>query len=191
MKGILTLTILCSLIFITCKNEKTESERYDTLSVDSSGYISATQRQNSTVDSIIQPYVPEGNDERATSLNSVDKDSASPTSENETNILQDEKHQTYEGKYTLGADQNWYDDTFTITIEGNRLLYKKGNNTKSFEIENQGVYSRSDNGLVFNYQKYYLVNKNQYLLVSHRKEIKHKGVFYYRIIIDGQTQLAL
>ncbi|GGE67933.1 hypothetical protein EV200_108207 [Pedobacter psychrotolerans] len=98
---------------------------------------------------------------------------------------------TYYGKYTLGADQNWYSDTFTLTIDGNQLLYNKGNSVKNFEIKNQGVYSRTDNGIVFKYQKYYLVNKKQYLLVSHRKEIKHNGVFYYRIIIDGQTQLAL
>ncbi|QIL38097.1 hypothetical protein G7074_01670 [Pedobacter sp. HDW13] len=106
-------------------------------------------------------------------------------------ILSKQSSNAYYGKYTLGTDQNWYEDSFTITIDGNQLLYKKGNSVKNFEIKNQGIYSRTDNGTVFKYQKYYLVNKNQYLLVSHRKEIKHNGVFYYRIIIDGQTQLTL
>lgn len=191
MTAISTLAILSSLTFITCKSEKSNSKSYDTASVDSSGYISEVKKQKSTGDSIVELYSPNGNDEHSNSLNSIDANSVKPVIEEDLNTIKDENYQTYEGKYTLDANQNWYDDNFTIIIDGNQLLYKKGNNTKTFEIKNQGIYSRTDNGMVFKYQKYYLVNKNQYLLVSHRKEIKHNGVFYYRIIIDGQTQLAL
>ncbi len=102
-----------------------------------------------------------------------------------------QKSITYYGKYTLGADQKWYSDNFSLKIVSDQIIYKKDGGTKNFNAENQGIYSRKDNGIEFKYQKYYLPSKKIYMLISHKKEISHNNVSYYRIIIDGQTQLAL
>ncbi|MES2447305.1 MAG: hypothetical protein V4546_08995 [Bacteroidota bacterium] len=98
---------------------------------------------------------------------------------------------TYYGKYTLGNDKLWYSDSFTLTITSKQIIYTKNGNAKYLDMVNNGVYTRKDNGIEFRYQKYYLSNKDIYMLISKTKEIKHNGTFYYRIIIDGQTQLAL
>lgn len=102
-----------------------------------------------------------------------------------------QKSITYYGKYTLGEDQKWYSDNFSLEIVSDQIIYTKGGSTKNFNAENQGIYSRKENGIEFKYQKYYLPSKKIYMLISHKKEVKHNDVFYYRIIIDGQTQLAL
>ncbi|WP_448104609.1 hypothetical protein [Pedobacter panaciterrae] len=115
-----------------------------------------------------------------------------PSNQQELNSVEQLKQNyKYEGKFTLGTDQQWHADNFSLTIDNDQIHYKKDGNTKDFDAVNKGIYTRQERGIPFKYQQYYLSNKGIYLLISHTKEILHNGTYYYRIIIDGQTQLAL
>jgi hypothetical protein len=98
----------------------------------------------------------------------------------------------YDGQYTFDQQGRINSDVFTITVNTNQLIYEKNGNVKTFDIVYQGTYLREvQSGVKFKYHQFYLTNKKIYILISDRKEVKHLGTFYYRIIIDGQTQLAL
>lgn len=112
--------------------------------------------------------------------------------ESVSNIQPDQNSSTYYGKYTLGEDKIWYSDNFSMTVSKGQITYIKAGNTKYFDVIDEGVYTRKEReGITFTYQKYYLTSKRVYMLISHKKEVEHNGISYYRIIIDGQTQLAL
>ena len=115
-----------------------------------------------------------------------------PSNQQELNSIEQLKQDyKYKGKFTLGDDQQWHADNFSLTIDNDQIHYEKDGNIKDLDAINKGIYTRQEDGITFKYQQYYLPSKGTYLLISHTKEIKHNGAFYYRIIIDGQTQLAL
>lgn len=99
---------------------------------------------------------------------------------------------TYQGKFTMSTNGEIAADNFTLSVRKNVITYEKGGNLKTFDAIDQGVYIREPQpGVKFKYHKFYLTNQKMYLIISYNKEIKHNGVFYYRLTIDGQTQLAL
>jgi len=86
-----------------------------------------------------------------------------------------------------------------ITITNNRITVLRNGETKYWDVEYQGTMN-SDAGIVsksnsdkrpsFKYHVFYLTRHKVYFLISDEKMVKHGDRFYYRIVFDGQTQLA-
>lgn len=118
--------------------------------------------------------------------------SAELSNENLSKSQLNQNSKTYYGKYTQGEDKRWYSDNFSMTVNNGQVTYLKDGNKKYFDVIDEGIYTRKEQqGITFSYQKYFLTTEKIYMLISHKKEVRRKGTFYYRIIIDGQTQLAL
>ncbi|MFC0515166.1 hypothetical protein ACFFGT_13185 [Mucilaginibacter angelicae] len=114
------------------------------------------------------------------------------TSSNAKDSANSTVFKVYQGLYTFDTDGVIHADDFKLTVGSNQITYAKGEALKTFDVQYQGTITREPQpGIRFLYHKFLLLNKGEYLLVSDRKEVKHEGVFYYRIIIDGQVQLAL
>nr|WP_186974000.1 hypothetical protein [Bacteroides intestinalis] len=97
----------------------------------------------------------------------------------------------YSVKYFYSSDGGWVSDDTTLSLSTNRIVVQRGSSTKSWECEYKGVRTRQvDKNTSFKYH-YYLTKDNIKLIVSDYKEVKHNGVFYYRIVFNGQTLLAL
>lgn len=71
------------------------------------------------------------------------------------------------------------------------LYVHRNNYTKNWKCDYKGIIKKDDNKASFYYHHYYLPTKNIHMYISKIKEVKHEGIFYYRVIFDGQTQLAL
>lgn len=109
-----------------------------------------------------------------------------------TKLISPVEERVYEGKFTLDENENYIPDNFSIQFKENQISYNKNGNMKYFDVVYEGIYTHEEQpNIKFDYYQYHLKNKNTYLLVSVNKEINYQGTFYYRLIIDGQTQLAL
>lgn len=102
------------------------------------------------------------------------------------------QNRTYHIKYIL--DENGYaipsETTFTVTPS--RIYVTRNGQDKYWDCEYKGTkVDEPVKGEKVIFHVYYLTNKHIYVIVSDYKLIKHDDVFYYRIVIDGQTQLAL
>ena len=97
----------------------------------------------------------------------------------------------YSVKYFYSNSRGWVSDDTTLSLSTNRLVVQKGGYTKSWECEYKGIRTRQvDKNVSFKYH-YYLTKDNVKLIISDYKEVKHNGVFYYRIVFNDQILLAL
>lgn len=98
---------------------------------------------------------------------------------------------TYSIKYLIADNGNVYPTFGTISINQSEILYIKDSNIKNWASKDEGVvYQKEKEGISFKFHKFFLYKQNKYLYVSYDKIVKHDGVFYYTLIMDGQSQLA-
>lgn len=98
---------------------------------------------------------------------------------------------TYSIKFLIADNGNVYPTFGTISINQSEILYVKDSNIKNWASNDEGVvYQKEKDGISFKFHKFFLNKQNKYLYVSYDKIVKHNGVFYYTLIIDGQSQLA-
>lgn len=107
-----------------------------------------------------------------------------------TNCFGQDSPMKYSIKYFYNNNE-WVADNTILILSTNRIIIQKGNSTKTFECEYKGIRSKQvDKDISFKYH-YYLTKDNISLIISDYKEVKHNGIFYYRIVFNGQTLLAL
>lgn len=105
---------------------------------------------------------------------------------------QSNPNKTYHVKYIL--DKNGYaipsEATFTFTPT--KIYVTRNGQDKYWDCEYKGTkVDEPVKGKQVIFHIYYLTNKKIYIILSDYKLVKHENVFYYRILFDGQTQLAL
>ena len=104
---------------------------------------------------------------------------------------QNNPNRTYQVKYFIPNSNNIVSANTTLIVPSNRITIQKDGYAKYWECEYKGVkIDKRDQNVSFKYH-YYLTNDNVKLIISDYKEVKHNGVFYYRIVFNGQTLLAL
>lgn len=104
---------------------------------------------------------------------------------------QDTPHKTYKVMFYMANNGNFISDNTTLIVTTNRITIQKGESFKYWECEYKGIRSKQvDKDISFKYH-YYLTKDNISLIISDYKEVKHNGTFYYRIVFNGQTLLAL
>lgn len=104
---------------------------------------------------------------------------------------QNNPNRTYQVKYFITNSNDIVSDNTTLIVTSNRITIQKDGYAKYWECEYKGVkINKRDQNVSFKYH-YYLTNDNIKLIISDYKEVKHNGVFYYRIVFNGQTLLAL
>jgi len=89
-----------------------------------------------------------------------------------------------------------------ITISNNKITVLRNGETKNWDVEYQGISNITDSGIgfknnsnnnkgvPFKHHVFYLTRHKVYFMISEDKMVKHGDRFYYRIVLDGQTQLA-
>lgn len=93
--------------------------------------------------------------------------------------------------FYMANNGNFISDNTTLIVTTNRITIQKGESFKYWECEYKGIRSKQvDKDISFKYH-YYLTKDNISLIISDYKEVKHNGTFYYRIVFNGQTLLAL
>lgn len=104
---------------------------------------------------------------------------------------QNNSNRTYQVKYFITNSNDIVSDNTTLIVTSNRITIQKDGNSKYWECEYKGIRTRQvDKKTSFKYH-YYLTKDNISLIISDYKEVKHNGTFYYRIVFNGQTLLAL
>ena len=104
---------------------------------------------------------------------------------------QNNPNRTYQVKYFITNSNDIVSDNTTLIVTSNRITIQKDGYAKYWECEYKGVkINKRDQNVSFKYH-YYLTNDNIKLIISDYKEVKHNGVFYYRIVFNGQTLLVL
>lgn len=83
------------------------------------------------------------------------------------------------------------EDRNPISNEDIYLNLYYSHNGESQQILQGDTIKHQDGDLTFLYYYYYLPTINVQMYISKDRIIKHEDTFYYRIIFDGQTQLAL
>ena len=108
------------------------------------------------------------------------------------NIYSQSVFRTYEVKFLIDEKGYAYPQNATLIINADEILYTKNSITKNWYMSDKGIaYDDRGNGVKFKLHKFYLYNQKVDAYISYKKDTKHDGVFYYRFIIDGQTQLVL
>jgi hypothetical protein len=77
-----------------------------------------------------------------------------------------------------------------VTLSNDRITVLRNGETKYWDVNYLGLKTHKDNVANFQYHTFYLTRHKVYFLVSDHKTVKHNNQFYYRIVFDGQTQLA-
>lgn len=98
---------------------------------------------------------------------------------------------SYAVKYIFDDEGNIHKSEAYLNFMLGNLSVKRNGQTKNWKCENRGQIKHQDGNLTFLYYYYYLPTINVQMYISKDRIIKHKDTFYYRIIFDGQTQLAL
>lgn len=100
-------------------------------------------------------------------------------------------NRVYQVKYYITNDGDIVADNTTLVTSFNTITVKREDFVRDWECEYKGIKIRkSERNVSFKYH-YYLTRDNIKLIISDYKEVKHNGVFYYRIVFNGQTLLAL
>lgn len=104
---------------------------------------------------------------------------------------QSNPNRTYQVRYFITNTNNIVADNSTLIITSNRITLQHKGYKKYWECKYKGVrIHERDRNVSFKYH-YYLTDDNLKLIISDYPEVKHNGVFYYRIVFNGQTLLAL
>lgn len=98
---------------------------------------------------------------------------------------------SYTVKYIFDDEGNVHKSEAYLNFMLGNLSVKRNGQTKNWKCENRGQIKHQDGDLTFLYYYYYLPTINVQMYMSKDRIIKHEDTFYYRIIFDGQTQLAL
>ncbi|MFR1815006.1 hypothetical protein [Dysgonomonas capnocytophagoides] len=98
---------------------------------------------------------------------------------------------SYAVKYIFDDEGNVHKSEAYLNFMLGNLSVKRNGQTKNWKYENRGQIKHQDGDLTFLYYYYYLPTINVQMYISKDRIIKHEDTFYYRIIFDGQTQLAL
>lgn len=77
-----------------------------------------------------------------------------------------------------------------VTLSNDRITVLRNGETKYWNVNYLGLKTYKDNGVDFQYHVFYLTRHKVYFLISDYKSVKHNNQFYYRIVFDGETQLA-
>ena len=108
------------------------------------------------------------------------------------NTEKSDPNRTYNIKYIL--DDNGYPipNERTITVTPTRIYTQRNGESVYWECEYKGtIIDEPVKGKQIIFHIYYLTNRHVYLSISDYKIQKYNDTFYYRIVFDGQTQLAL
>lgn len=101
-------------------------------------------------------------------------------------------NKTYYIKYILDSEGYATPDKTNMTVTNNRIYISRNGNDKYWDCEYQGVRIEEPvKGKQIKFHVFYLTNKGIYIIISDYQMVKHNGIFYYSIKIDGLTQLAL
>lgn len=98
---------------------------------------------------------------------------------------------SYNVKYVVDEKGSIYKSEANLQFLLGKLYMNRNNEQKNWTCDYRGIIKRIDGNVVFYYYHYYLPTIRVEMYISKEKEIKHGDKFYYRIIFDGQTQLAL
>lgn len=98
---------------------------------------------------------------------------------------------SYAVNYIFDDEGNIHKSEAYLNFMLENLSVKRNGQTKNWKYENRGQIKHQDGDLTFLYYYYYLPTINVQMYISKDRIIKHEDTFYYRIIFDGQTQLAL
>lgn len=101
-------------------------------------------------------------------------------------------NKTYQIKYLIDSDGYAVKSETTMTVTPNRIYILRNGEKKYWDCEYKGIQTdQPDKNHKVQFHIYYLTNKHVYITISDYKLVKHNGVFYYRITVAGQEQLAL
>lgn len=104
---------------------------------------------------------------------------------------QSNPNRTYQIRYFIANTNDIVADNSTLIVTSNRITLQSEGYIKYWECKYKGVVIHErDRNVSFKYH-YYLTDDNLKLIISDYQEVKHNGVFYYRIVFNGQTLLAL
>lgn len=109
-----------------------------------------------------------------------------------TSLAFSQTNRSYNVKFLMTSSGDLIATNFILKVSGNEILYTKNGVTKNWDVKYEGEVTQNEQqGVSFKYYNYLLSQQNKNLYISTYKSIKHNGVFYYVLIIDGQKQLAL
>lgn len=98
----------------------------------------------------------------------------------------------YAIKYAIDKDNYAVASETTMTVSSDKISIVRNGEYKYWECEYKGqIYEEPVRGKKVTFHVFYLTNKHINIVISDYKLVKHNGVFYYSIDIDGQKQLAL
>lgn len=103
---------------------------------------------------------------------------------------EDKPKVSYSVEYIFDNKGNIRKDQSHIMFMLGKFIVKRNNQTKEWKCEHKGIIKHKDGDLVFDYYYFYLPTIKVDLYISKNKIVKHGDTFYYRVIFDGQTQLA-
>ena len=97
---------------------------------------------------------------------------------------------SYSVEYIFDDKGDIYRSKAHIIFMLGKMIVERNDYTKEWKFEYKGLIKYQDGKAIFYFHHIFLPNKNINMYISDKEIIKHDDVFYYRIIFDGQTQLA-
>lgn len=108
------------------------------------------------------------------------------------NLYASNPNKTYYIKYVLDDKGYAISSESELTVTPTIIYIIRNEEIKYWNCEYKGeTFDEPKPGKRVYFHIYYLTNKNVYINISDYKLVKHNDIFYYRIVIAGQTQLAL
>lgn len=96
--------------------------------------------------------------------------------------LDEEIYGSYVGKYAKNANGNLQPRDFEVAFVKGKFYFTKGDNTKTYHTVDKGTFIDNDG---VKYHKFYLINKDIFVLVSYDTTEVFEDIEYQTLIING------